>query len=236
MRLVTWKIGHRLNGHDSPDGVIEALHALEPDMVILAECLPPPSRQKLLAALASIGLEHQLAPQADQQQRPMLMASRMELVRGELQDGMAGYHRPPNVLHAYAPGGGLDVLGLRIPDSRARASTRQDSWEWLLHAAAALKHRRTVLIGDFELDLDHDHAATQHQLRHFISDGWQRAVQADGADYRTTGDEAVRLDHAFLSPSVQRIDARYAFAAAGVRLAGTRESLASQPALVVDLQ
>lgn len=236
MRLVTWKIGHRSNGHDSPDGVVEALSALEPDMVVLAESLPAPARRDLLTALAAIGLEHQFAPQAEQQQRPMLIASRMELVRGDLEDGTNGCRRPPNVLHAYAPGGGLDVLGLRIPEPGTSASTRHDSWEWLLHAAAALKHRRAVLVGDFELDLSHDHAATQHQLRRFTSDGWQRAVQADGADYRTSGDEAVRLDHAFLSPSVQRIDARYALAAAGFRLAGSKDSIARQPALVVDLQ
>lgn len=236
MRLVTWTIGHRLNGHGSPDGVIDALHALEPDMVILAERLPPAARQTLLAALTGIGLKHQLAPRGGQQSRHMLIASRMELVRGELKEGMNGCHRPPGVLHAYAPGGILDILGLRIPDCGLRAGSRHDSWEWLLHAAAALKHRRAVLVGDFELSASHDHAAAQHQLRRFMDDGWQRAVKADGFSYRTTGDAAVRLDHAFLSPSIQRIDARYALAAAGLRIAGAKDSPSQQPALVVDLQ
>ena len=236
MRLVTWKIGHHRNGHESPDGVIEALTALEPDMVIVAERLPHSGRQKLLAAMAAVGLEHQLAPEAGPRQRRMLIASRMKLVAGVLNADMSGCHRPPDVLHAYAPDGGLDVLGLRISDCGPRASTRHDSWEWLLHAAAALKHRRTVMLGDFELEVCHDHAAAQHQLRHLMHDGWQRAVQADGADYCTTGDEGLRLDHAFLSPSIQRIDARYALAVAGIRLAGTRDALSTQPPLVIDLQ
>jgi hypothetical protein len=236
MRLVTWKIGHRPDRHDSPDGVIEALTALEPDMVILAERLPPTGRQKLLAAMAAIGLEHQLAPEAGPRQRRMLIASRLGLVAGVLQADMSGCHRPPDVMHAYAPDGGLDVLGLRISDGGTRASTRHDSWKWLLHAAAALKHRRAVMLGDFEMDVCHDHASTQHQLRQLTDDGWQRAVQADGADYRTTGDEGLRLDHAFLSPSIQRIDARYTLAVAGIRLAGSRDALSTQPPLVVDLQ
>ena len=166
----------------------------------------------------------------------MLIASRMELVPGMLDDGMSASTRPPGVLHAYAPGGGLDVLGLRMSDSGTRPGNRQDSWQWLLHAAAALKHRRAVILGDFELDVRHDHATAQHQLRPFLGDGWQRAVQADGSDYCTTGDAALRFDHAFLSPSIQRIDARYALAAGGIRLAGTKDAVATQPALVMDLQ
>lgn len=236
MRLVTWKIGHHLNGRDSPDGVIEALTALEPDMVIVAERLPHAGRQKLLAAMAAVGLEHQLAPEAGPRHRRMLIASRLKLVAGDLKADMSGCRRPQDVLHAYAPDGGLDVIGLRIADGGAGADTRHDSWKWLLRAAAALKHRRAVMLGDFELDVRHDHAAAQHQLRQLMGDGWQRAVQADGADYRTTGDEGLRLDHAFLSPSIQRIDARYALAAAGIRLAGARDAISTQPPLVIDLQ
>jgi hypothetical protein len=236
MRLVTWKLGHHLDGHDSPDGVIEALTALEPDIAILAERLPRASRQKLLGALATIGLEHQLAPTAGQHEHRMLIASRMELVPGMLDNGTNGFRRPPGVLHAYAPKGGLDVLGLRMSDSGTRASNRQDSWQWLLHAAVALKHRRAVILGDFELDVRHDHAAAQQQLRPFLGEGWQRAVQADGSDYCTSGDSALRLDHAFLSPSIQRIDARYALAAGGIRLAGSKDAVSAQPALVIDLQ
>jgi hypothetical protein len=212
------------------------LTALEPDMVIVAERLPHSGRQRLLAAMAAVGLEHQLAPEAGPQQRRMLIASRMKLVAGVLKADMSGCHRPPDVLHAYAPDGGLDVLGLRIADGGTRASTRHDSWKWLLRAAAVLKHRRAVMLGDFELDVRHDHAAAQNQLRHLTGNGWQRAVQADGADYCTTGDAGLRLDHAFLSPSIQRIDARYALAVAGIRLAGTRDAISTQPALVIDLQ
>jgi hypothetical protein len=236
MRLVTWKLGHRPDKTDSPDGVIEALIALEPDMVVLAERLPLTARRKIHAALAAVGLKHQLAPPSGPHQRQMLVACRFELIPGELKDGTNGCRRPPSVMHAYAPSSGLDVLGLRIPDCGTSPSTRHESWEWLLHAAAALKHRHAVLVGDFEVAAGHDHAATQHQLRRFMGDGWQRAVQAEVADYRKTGKEAVRLDHAFLSPSIQRIDARYALAAGEIRLAGSRNSLSNQPALVIDLQ
>jgi hypothetical protein len=75
-----------------------------------------------------------------------------------------------------------------------------------------------------------------HHLQRLTNDGWRHAVPADGAAYWTTGGQATRLDHAFLSPSIQPIDVRYALEAAGLRLAGTRDSLSEQPALVVDLQ
>ena len=61
-------------------------------------------------------------------------------------------------------------------------------------------------------------------------------MPTDGAGYPTAGSDEGRLDHAFLSPSIQQVDARYALAAAGFRLTGTRESPSAQPVLVVDLQ
>jgi hypothetical protein len=69
-----------------------------------------------------------------------------------------------------------------------------------------------------------------------MDEGWQHAVPAEGASCPSQGAQAQRLDHAFLSPSLQRVDARYAREAAGLRLSGTKDSLAERPALVVDLQ
>jgi hypothetical protein len=96
-----------------------------------------------------------------------------------------------------------------------------------------MKHRRAILIGDFVAD---DPADGNDHLRQLIDAGWQHAVPAAGAHYRTAGSETVRLDHAFLSPSIQNIDTRYALTVAGFRLTGTKDSLSAQPVLVVDVK
>jgi hypothetical protein len=216
--------------------VIKALVALEPDIVILAQRLPDAARRVLLAALAEIGLKLQLAPKAGQRNGHVVVASRLELVPGLLDAGTGSDDPPPSVLHAYAPTGALDVLGLRMPDRGSPSSSRHECWDWLLHAAATLKHRRAVLIGDFDLDSNQERAGGLDHLQRLTQAGWRHAAPADGTAYRTADGHATRLDHAFLSPSLQSIDARYALEAAGFRLAGTRDSLADQPALVVDLQ
>jgi hypothetical protein len=235
MRLVTWNLGHRANGNRHPDRVLKALIALEPDIVILAQRLQDAACRLLLAALADIGLKLQLAPRAGQRNRHVLIASRLELGPGVLDDGSNGDHRPPNVLHAYAPTGTLDVLGLRMPIAAANPPPRR-MLDWLLNAAETLKHRRAVLIGDFEFGANHERAGGTDHLRRLTNEGWRHAAPDDGAAYWTTDGHATRLDHAFLSPAIQPIDVRYALEAAGFRLAGTRDSLSEQPALVVDLQ
>ena len=236
MRLVTWNLGHRTDGNRRPDKVIQALIALEPDIVILAQRLPAAACRPLLDALAGIGLKLHLAPKAGQRNRRVLIASRLDLVPGVLETDADGDHPPPNVLHAYAPNGTLDVLGLRMPDCGDRPTSRQACWDWLLQAAATLKQRRAVLIGDFEFDANHERAGGMEHLRRLTNEGWRHAAPADGAAYWTTAGQATRLDHALLSPSIQPIDVRYALEAAGFRLAGTKDSLSDQPALVVDLQ
>jgi len=235
MRLVTWNLGHRLNGGHGPDNVITALTALEPDIVILTDRLPGPARRSFLASLAGIGLTHQLAPTPGQHSGHVLIVSRLRLVPGLLKAGATRDHLPPNMLHAYAPTGVLDVLGLRSPDSESRPTTRRACWERLVRAATALKHRRAILIGDFDVDANERADGTDH-LRHLTDAGWKHAVSVDGSGYRTATGDAGRLDHAFLSPSIQMIDARYVLAAAGFRLTGTKGSLSVQPVLVVDLQ
>ena len=236
MRLVTWNLGHRLNGGHAPDDVIAALTALEPDIVILTERLPGPARQSLLSSLAGLGLTNQLAPTPVQHGDHVLIASRLKLVPGLLKARATRDHLPPNMLHAYAPTGVLDVLGLRGPHPGSRPTARRASWERLVRVATALKHRRAILIGDFDVDAVDGRAGGIDHLQQLTDAGWRHVVPTDGAGYPTAGSDEGRLDHAFLSPSIQQVDARYALAAAGFRLTGTRESPSTQPVLVVDLQ
>jgi hypothetical protein len=236
MRLVTWNLDHRLDGGHVPVNVITALTALEPDVVILTERLPDPARRSFLAALAGIGLTHRLAPTPGTHRSHVLIVSRLKLVPGLLEVDTDRDPTPPDMLHAYAPTGVLDVLRMRNANSRSRPNVRRAYWDWLVRAAQTLKHRRAILIGDFDVDADDERAGGMDLLRHLTDTGWQHAVPADGACYRMANGDAGRLDHAFLSPSIRKIDARYALAAAGFRLAGTKESLSDQPVLVVDLQ
>ena len=236
MRLVTWNLGQRLNGGHAPDDAITALAALEPDIVILAERLPGPARRSFLSSLAGLGLTHQLAPTPVPHGGHVVIASRLELVPGLLEARETGDHAPSNMLHAYMPSGVLDVLGLRSPDSGSRPAQRRACWDWLARAAGTLKHRRAILVGDFAIDANDERTDGIDHLRRLTDAGWKHAVPSDSAGYPATNGDAGRLDHAFLSPSLQQIDTRYALAAAGFRLTGTSQSLSDQPVLIVDLQ
>lgn len=235
MRLVTWNLGHRRNGNRCPDRLAAALTALEPDIAILVDRTPGTAYERLLEALEGIGLKHQLTTAPDAHDGRVVLASRLEMVRGSL-EAAADDQASADVLHAYAPAGTLDVVSLRVHRYGRRPSDRAARWDRLLQAASTLKPRRAILVGDFEADPAHDEPGSPRQLRRFISDGWQHASPAERAHYAAAGGDALRVDHAFLSPSLQRIDSRYALGAAGFRLAGTKDALSDQPALVVDVQ
>jgi hypothetical protein len=236
MRLVTWNLGQRPNGGHAPDDVITALATLEPDIVILTERLPGPARRSFLASLAGLGLTHQLAPTPVQRGDHVLIASRLDLVPGSMRAHTACDDLPSNMLHAYAPTGALDVVGLRSADPGSRPATRRARWESLFRAARTLRHRRAILIGDFDVDAGDAQADGIDHLRQLTDAGWRHAVPTGGSGYPTARADEGKLDHAFLSPSMQQIDARYTLAVAGFRLTGTKESLSAQPVLVVDLQ
>jgi len=236
MRLVTWNLGHRSNGSRCPDRLASALAALAPDILILVDHAAGVARRPLLEALAGIGLGHQLASRPGARAGRKLFASRLAMVPGSLDPSAPEEAAPASVLHAYAPNGLLDVLGLRIRSCGRELASRAAYWTWLRHASANLKQRRAILIGDFTDDVADDPSGSSRQLRRFMDEGWQHAVPAEGASCPSQGAQAQRLDHAFLSPSLQRVDARYAREAAGLRLSGTKDSLAERPALVVDLQ
>lgn len=235
MRLVTWNLGHRRNGNRRPDRFVAALGALEPDIAVLVDRTPGDASSELLAALADIGLKHQLRGEPDTRGAQVLLCSRLEMVPGSLDTGSAGV-MPADALHAYSPTGLLDVVSLPRCRHDSQPATHATCWNWLLEATATLKQRRSIVFGDLQDDPTDTDAGSSHPVRHFIRQGWQHAMPTEGASYSTTGGRALVVDHAFLSPSLQRIDAHYAMGAAGFRLAGSKDSLSDRPALVVDLQ
>lgn len=235
MRLVTWNLGHRRNGNRRPDRFVAALGALEPDIAVLVDRTPGDASSELLAALADIGLRHQLRGEPDARGAQVLLCSRLEMVPGSLDTGGAGA-MPADALHAYSPTGLLDIVSLPCCRHDGRPASHATCWNWLLEATATLKQRRSIVFGDLQDDPTDADAGSSHPVRHFIRQGWQHAMPTEGASYSTTGGRALVVDHAFLSPSLQRIDAHYAMGAAGFRLAGSKDSLSDRPALVVDLQ
>jgi hypothetical protein len=234
MRLVTWNLGHRRNGNRRPERFVAALGALEPDIAVLVDRTPGAASSELLAALADIGLRHQLRSEPDARGAQVLLASRLEMVPGTMDPGASA--TPADALHAYSPTGLLDVVSLPSCRHGGRSASDATCWNWLLEATAALKPRRSIVFGDLQDDPSDADSGSSHPVRHFIRQGWQHAMPTEGASYATTGGHALTVDHAFLSPSLQRIDAHYAMGAAGFRLAGSKDSLSERPALVVDLQ
>ncbi len=172
MRLVTWNLGHRRNGNRRPDRFVAALNALEPDIAVLVDRTPGDASSELLAALANIGLRHQLRGEPDTRGAQVLLCSRLEMVPGSLGTDSAGA-MPTDALHAYLPTGLLDVVSLPRCRHDSEPASHATCWNWLLEATATLKQRRSIVFGDLQDDPTDTDSGSSHPVRHFIRQGWQ---------------------------------------------------------------
>ena len=83
----------------------------------------------------------------------VLIASRVELVRGEITAPTdCDVSLPSNVLHVHLPTYECELLAVRVPDYSRAPNLRRACWDWLLDAADVLRDRRAVIIGDLNTD------------------------------------------------------------------------------------
>jgi hypothetical protein len=234
MRLVTWNLGHRQNGHRRPARLVTALMAIEPDIVVLVDRTPGSAARQLLDALGDAGLVHRHMTGLPASEGVVLLASSTTVEPGVF-GADAAEAMPSAVVHAYLPSGNLDVVSIRTRGRREIGSTQEERWVALLRSASALKQRRTILVGEFG---GCGGAATGAPpvICRVIADGWHHALPAEGARYTAAGDHDLCADHAFLSPLLRQVDVRCPLEAGGQRLAGRPDALSDRPPLVVDLQ
>ncbi|MBI3679474.1 MAG: endonuclease/exonuclease/phosphatase family protein [Acidobacteria bacterium] len=199
MRLLAWNINHRGKMKRIPPELTKALAALTPDVVVLTEYVPGPSRAEFLRDLDSIGLKYRCESSYSPGQNHVLIASRQLLEEGSIR--ARGIHEsvPSNALHVRLPGGGIEILGLRLPDLGRQPPLRREWWDWILTTACAVRDRPFAILGDFNTDPCYPRAKCGDRIATLVALGWQHAIPPQGASYRTPTGLERRIDHCFVS-------------------------------------
>ena len=237
MRIVAWNINSRARSKAFRDGFVEALTALEADLVVLTEYLTHDSHEVALEKLGQAGLRHRLSTEPTPGENQVLILSRWGLTRGEITGPPISGSVPSNVLHAHVPEAGLDVLGMRMPDLGKWPQLRRAWWDWLESMAEQCVSRPFLIAGDFNTASTYPKARCGDRPARLIAGGWRHAAPSDGASYYTLRNEPKCIDHAFVTEHFQIRQARYVTQSAGHRLIGKpAEALSDHAALVVDLE
>jgi endonuclease/exonuclease/phosphatase family metal-dependent hydrolase len=238
MRLLAWNVNHRTTQKPIPPLMAEAITSLAPDVIVLTEYVPGPSRERFLTDLASCGLKHKRESAYVKGQNHVLIASRSTLESGDLRAPEIAPAVPSNVLHVRLPDDGLEVLGLRIPDYGKQPVIRSLCWDWITATAKAAMNRPFVLLGDFNTDPKYSRARCGHRIAELVVEGWRHAVppEGEGASYWTPRGHGVRIDHAFMSQHFKVHAARYVAEAGRYLFAGKgRGALSDHAALLVEI-
>jgi endonuclease/exonuclease/phosphatase family metal-dependent hydrolase len=237
MRLATWNINHRTREKPIPPLMAEAIASLAPDVIVLTEYVPGPSRGRFLAELAALGLVHTRVSAYAKGHNHVLIASRSALEDGDIRAPAIASAVPSNVLHVRLPGEESDVLGLRIPDYSKEPVTKRACWDWIMTTAGAVIDRPFVILGDFNTDPSYPRHKCGHRIGELLATGWQHAAPNEGASYWPPQGDGVRIDHAFVSKHFIVEIARYVSETGRYIFAGkSSDALSDHAALVVELR
>ncbi|HEX4825835.1 MAG TPA: endonuclease/exonuclease/phosphatase family protein [Candidatus Polarisedimenticolaceae bacterium] len=239
MRLLLWNLNHRVSKKVIPPLTVSAITAARPDVLVLTEYVEGPSHEWFVRELDDAGLSHVLISAEFEGNNRVLIAARRPLFPGPLQAPPLDSSSPPNSLHVVVPELELNVLGIRMPafEGRGAGRLRNAWWDWMAEAAATIREGQAVLAGDLNTDPERRGPSGGIRLQRLVASGWRRALPLDGHSWWDLRGRGYRLDHVFVTPTLELIGAEYVTRFGDHQLVGRKNGFSSDhAALLVDVQ
>jgi endonuclease/exonuclease/phosphatase family metal-dependent hydrolase len=232
MKAIAWNLNHRTIQKRIPPQLAAAVASLNPDLVVLTEYVPGPSRAPFLTELAQRGFSHLRASDYVKGQNSVLIVSRTPLSLGGIKAPALAPAMPPNILHVQMPAFGIEVLGMRMPDFSTVLPLKRVAWDWIEQTADTLRSRPALIIGDLNTDPAYPIGKCGDRIQRLGDRGWQIASPAEGASYWTLNGKGVRIDHGFVTHHLTIVSKRYVAAENGFIFAGKAPGALSDHAVL----
>jgi hypothetical protein len=237
MLIATWNVNHRFGKTRFRPEAVNAIAALQADVVVLTEYYPRNHHIAFWANLADAGWPYSIASESvgDIANR-VLIASRFPLEPLAITPPTFDCEFPSNILSVTIPAARLRLVGVRIPayESKDR-SCLLASWDWLEATMAGLHDAPTVVLGDLNANPMSPPARGGGHFRRVLAAGWRRAVPAGGASYFGHNGRRSEVDHVLCNSGCEFADVRYVIEAGGWCLAGGKGALSDHAALLADV-
>lgn len=237
MRILAWNVNHRTTQKRIPPDMAVAIGSLSPDVVVLTEYVPGPSREQFIADIDAAGLSYILTSLRVPGQNSVLIASRMPIEAGHIHAPAIAPALPSNVLHVHLPESGIDVLGLRIPDYSGTPALRRACWDWIQEVAREIHQRPSTILGDLNTDPTYSPARCGDRFARMEDEGWHHAKPPGSSYWTLKGGLGKQLDHAFFSPHFRVLAAEYVREFRGFTFAGANPgAMSDHAALLVTIE
>ena len=237
-KILAWNVNHRAKRRRIPVWIVPSILAMSPDIVVLTEYVEGVQHADFLKALAAGGLTHVLATTFTAGENQLLIAARHKFRAGDLRAPAIYSSVPLNALHVEFPGTNLNLLGFRMPSGKQfDAQFRRPTWDWLIEAAARLRDKPSVLIGDFNTAPGDRVSRCGDGFERMSQGGWFHALPNSGFSFRHSSGSDRQIDHCFHSPnlSAQRAEYRWDFQHAAPDADCGKVGIPDHAMLVVDL-
>jgi endonuclease/exonuclease/phosphatase family metal-dependent hydrolase len=223
LHLAAWNLNHRTGKKAIPPGVIDAIAALDIDVLVLTEFVDGDHHARFKDALRDIGLKHLAVSVKASRQNQVLMAAREPLAEeGGLPLPGHTESATTNWLHRRLPSLHLEVVGFRAP-MYLDADDRLGYWRQVEEIARIARDRPVIFLGDFRCDPHTDTRPCAALFPRLTADGFNLAQPKGDWSYHAPGKdsrEGTRVDHAITTPALRITDARYLYRAGRHTLAG----------------
>ncbi len=203
-----------------PDGVLEVIQAVRPDVLVLTEYVHGSSRAEFLAGLVDIGYRTPAISKKAPRENQVLLASREAMTDGDIPAPTYTTAASTNFLHQRLPGSGLDVIGFRAP-YYDKTEERDAYWAQLEQCMVAARPLNAVFIGDLNWPRSDTYTGRGLSMQRIMAQGFTVPEPEGSWSYMSAnGKRWSLIDHAVLSPTVKCIRSRFIYREAGHTLAG----------------
>jgi exodeoxyribonuclease III len=205
VRISAWNIQN--GGGNRIEGIARALSDAGSDVCVLSEYTNA-SSLRLITALKGQGYEHVLHSYPENRWGGVLIASRVQMERGDIVDCPS----PERWLHVVVGRDELEIGAAYIPNAERSRTEKSEYWRWLLGIGDDLVRRDAIICGDFNtgLPLVDEVGKTlrcAEEMRQMLDSQWTdlwrvRHLQERESSWWSNVGNGFRLDHAFATTSV----------------------------------
>ena len=236
MRIVSWNLGHQTRALKLPATFVDAVKALEPDVLVLNEYVHSESPTKMFEDPLVLGFTRFSVSPHIPGQNQVLLASRSPHAIGDLTAPTTTPAATSNFLHVSVSG--IEVVGMRAPAYPKRPEL-EAYWKEMEQLIAGSISRRILFIGDMNCAPERPRMPGGQVMNRLLKAGWAIPTPVGDWSYISkNGDSSSRIDHAICGPHFPKATASYKTRIGDIVLAGSfaDKAISDHAALVLDLE
>jgi exonuclease III len=222
MKIASWNLNHRSVPKEIPQGILDVIGELSPDILVLTEYVDDASHEGFKDGLTKQGFSKISVSKGSKDHNQVLIASRQGHSLGTPLAPVPDSHAETNYLSVHIAGEDLEIIGLRAP-AYEKKSEINAYWTALAQSLEGATDRRALIIGDVNGDPANTRSLGGTHMNAMRERGWMIPVPSGEWSYSSAdGVSRSRIDHVLATPGVGDVAASYIIEVGQYVVAGSK--------------